>query len=51
MGLKKRMQHTNAKYAVLGISGGLDSTLALLVTVKTFEMLGLDKKNIIKWVY
>ena len=47
MGLKKRMEHTNSKYAVLGISGGLDSTLALLVTVKTFEMLGLDKKNII----
>lgn len=32
MGLKKRMEHTNAKTAVIGISGGLDSTLALLVT-------------------
>ncbi len=47
MGLKKRMEHTNCKCAVLGISGGLDSTLALLVTVHTFELLGLDKKNII----
>ncbi len=46
-GLKKRLEHTNCKYAIVGISGGLDSTLALLVTVRTFEMLGLDKKNII----
>ena len=45
--LKKRLEHTNCKYAVIGISGGLDSTLALLVTVRTFEMLGIDKKNII----
>lgn len=47
MGLKKRMEHTNCKCAVLGISGGLDSTLALLVTIRTFELLGLDKKDII----
>ncbi len=47
MGLKKRMEHTNCKCAVLGISGGLDSTLALLVTVRTFELLGIDKKNIL----
>lgn len=45
--LAKRMEHTNLKRAVIGISGGLDSTLALLVIYKTFELLGLDKKNII----
>lgn len=46
-GLKKRYEHTGCKSAVLGISGGLDSTLALLVTVRTFDMLGLDKKQIL----
>ncbi|MDE7252108.1 MAG: NAD(+) synthase [Acetatifactor sp.] len=46
-GLKKRYEHTGLKKAVLGISGGLDSTLALLVTVRTFDMLGLDRKGII----
>ena len=46
MGLKKRMEHTGAKNAVIGISGGLDSTLALLVTVRAFDILGLDRKNI-----
>lgn len=46
-GLKKRLAHTNCKNAVIGISGGLDSTLALLVTVKAFDMLGLDRKGII----
>jgi len=46
-GLKKRMEHTGLKTAVLGISGGLDSTLALLVTVRTFDMLGLDRKGIL----
>ena len=46
-GLKKRYEHTGLKTAVLGISGGLDSTLALLVTVRTFDMLGLDRKGII----
>ena len=46
-GLKKRYEHTGCKTAVLGISGGLDSTLALLVTVRTFDMLGIDRKNII----
>ena len=45
MGLKKRLSHTNAKSAVVGISGGLDSTLALLVTAKAFDMLGRDKKE------
>lgn len=40
MGLKKRLEHTNCKTAVIGISGGLDSTLALLVTVRAFEPFG-----------
>ena len=46
MGLKKRLAHTNCKSAVVGISGGLDSTLALLVTAKAFDMLDIDRKNI-----
>ena len=46
MGLKKRLAHTNCKSAVVGISGGLDSTLALLVTAKAFDMLGIDRRNI-----
>lgn len=46
MGLKKRMEHTNCRTAVVGISGGLDSTLALLVTVRAFDMLGLDRHGI-----
>ena len=47
MGLKKRLAHTNSRTAVVGISGGLDSTLALLVTARAFDMLGRDKKDII----
>lgn len=47
MGLKKRLKHTNCKYAVVGISGGLDSTLALLVTVRAFDLLGLPRENIL----
>ncbi len=47
LGLKKRLQHTNARSAVVGLSGGLDSTLALLVTVKAFDMLGRDRKDVI----
>ena len=47
MGLKKRLAHTNARTAVVGISGGLDSTLALLVTARAFDMLGRDKKDIV----
>ena len=47
MGLKKRLAHTKSKTAVVGISGGLDSTLALLVTARAFDMLGRDKKDII----
>jgi NAD+ synthase (glutamine-hydrolysing) len=46
-GLAKRLYHINAQKAVIGISGGLDSTLALLVTVKAFDRLGLDRKGII----
>ena len=47
MGLVKRLKHTNAKTAVIGISGGLDSALALLVTRRAFEKLGKDPKDII----
>ncbi len=47
MGLKKRLAHTHAGCAVVGISGGLDSTLALLVTARAFDLQGLDKKQII----
>lgn len=47
MALKKRLEHTNCKNAVIGISGGLDSTLALLVTAKAFDMLGIDRKGIL----
>ena len=46
MGLKKRLEHTHCRSAVIGISGGLDSTLALLVTVRAFDLLGMDHKNI-----
>ena len=47
MGLVKRLKHTNSKTAVIGISGGLDSALALLVTRRAFEKLGKDFKDII----
>ena len=46
LGLKKRLEHTRSKGAVIGLSGGLDSTLALLVTVKAFDMLKRDRKDI-----
>lgn len=46
-GLKKRLEHAHAQTAVVGISGGLDSTLALIVTAKAFDLLGKDKKEII----
>lgn len=46
-GLAKRLMHAGAKTAVVGISGGLDSTLALLVTARAFDMAGLERKNII----
>ena len=47
MGLKKRLEHTHATTAVVGISGGLDSTLALLVMVKAFDLIGKDHKDIV----
>lgn len=47
MGLKKRLEHTNCRHAVIGISGGLDSTLALLVTVKAFDLLEIDRSGIL----
>ncbi|MBR0049400.1 MAG: NAD(+) synthase [Prevotella sp.] len=46
-GLAKRLYHIGATKAVIGISGGLDSTLALLVTVRAFDLLSLDRKGII----
>ena len=45
-GLAKRLLHTNTKTITLGVSGGLDSTLALLVTIETFDLLGLPRQNI-----
>ena len=47
LGLRQRLRHIGCRNAVIGISGGLDSTLALLVTVRTFDMLGLDRSGII----
>lgn len=46
-GLAKRLVHTGCKTVVVGISGGLDSTLALLVCVKAFDKLGLPRKGIV----
>ncbi len=46
MGLKKRLEHTNCQHAVIGISGGLDSTLALLVTALAFDFLGKPRSCI-----
>ncbi len=46
-GLAQRLRHTRAKSAVVGISGGLDSTLALLVCVRTFDKLGWPRKGIV----
>ena len=45
-GLKTRLAHTGTKAAVIGLSGGLDSTLALLVTVRAFDALGIDRAGI-----
>lgn len=45
--LAKRLEHVNSNKTVIGISGGLDSTLALLVIVKTYKLLNIDNKNII----
>ncbi len=46
VGLMTRLRHTGCKNAVIGLSGGLDSTLALIVTVRAFQMLDLDAKGI-----
>lgn len=47
MGLKKRLEHTNCKHAVVGISGGLDSTLAVLVTARAFDLLDIPREKLI----
>ncbi len=47
MGLKKRLLHTNCRSAVIGLSGGLDSTLALLVTVRAFDLAGMERDGIL----
>lgn len=47
MGLKKRLEHTNCKHAVVGISGGLDSTLAVLVIARAFDLLDIPRENLI----
>ena len=47
LGLKKRLEHTGSQTVVIGISGGLDSTLALLVTVKAFDLLERDRSGIV----
>lgn len=47
MGLAKRLVHTHARTVIVGISGGLDSTLALLVCVKTFDKLQMDRRGIV----
>ncbi len=46
LGLKRRLEHTGSRKCVIGLSGGLDSTLALLVAVKAFDMASLERKNI-----
>lgn len=46
-GLAKRLRHINCQSAVIGLSGGLDSTLALLVTARAFDKCGIDRKNIL----
>ncbi len=46
-GLAKRLVHTHCQHVVIGISGGLDSTLALLVCIRTFDKLGYDRKGIV----
>lgn len=46
-GLATRLKHTHGETAVIGLSGGLDSTLALIVTVHAFDLLGLDRKGIL----
>ncbi|MDY0244335.1 MAG: NAD(+) synthase, partial [Sphaerochaeta sp.] len=47
LGLKKRLEHTKAKRVIVGLSGGLDSTLALLVCVRAFDALNLPRSGIL----
>ena len=47
LGLVRRLEHTRSERAVIGISGGLDSTLALIITVRAFDLLGLERNGII----
>ena len=47
LGLKRRLEHTGAKTAVVGLSGGLDSTLALLIILRAFDLLGRNRKDIL----
>ena len=47
LGLKKRLEHTGVSCAVVGLSGGLDSTLAILITAMAFDMLGRDRRGIL----
>ena len=47
LGLKKRLEHTGAPCAVVGLSGGLDSTLAILTTAAAFDLMGRERKDII----
>ncbi len=47
LGLKKRLEHVNAPCAVIGLSGGLDSTLAILITARAFDMLGRNRGDIL----
>jgi len=46
-GLAKRLRHTGIRHAVIGLSGGLDSTLALLVTTRAFDLLGIPREQIV----
>lgn len=47
LGLKKRLEHTHTASSVIGLSGGLDSTLALLTTVRAYDLLGRDRRDIL----
>ena len=48
-GLAKRMEHTKAQTLLIGVSGGLDSTLALLLAAKTFDLIHMPRQNIIAY--
>lgn len=47
LGLKKRVEHTGAKHLVVGVSGGLDSTLALMIAARAVDLLGLPRETLI----